>query len=242
MEPIPMVINDKFEGKLILFDFDGTLVDTKNYYFGLIADYLKSELGETISLAEKILSSMLAFDEKNIKWKLVRAAYHVSRELNNSRFRSLLAVIYLARNHNKYFINARPTKHAVDGLRMLKEKGISLGIISFSSKSKIQSFIENYFDDSFLIEENNILVKEDFGKTKEEAIMKFLQKFELKENKKLCAIVGDLGGDIIAGKNIGITSIGLTTGYTSEKLLLKAKPDRIFDSVLDIANNVIKIP
>lgn len=233
-----MVKKDSFEGKLILFDFDGTLVDTKAFYFGLIADYLKSEKTRTISVAEEILSSMLSFDERNIKWKIVRASYYVSRALGYNILRSILAVIFLARNHNKNFIAAKPTKHAVNGMKLLKSKGITLGIISFSSKHKILSFMENYLKNSSLIDPSNILVKQDFGKTKEEAILKFLRKFELNEAKNLCAIVGDLGGDIIAGKNVGITSIGITTGYASRKLLLEAKPDRIFDSIEEIANHI----
>ncbi|MHA1942345.1 MAG: HAD family hydrolase [Candidatus Hodarchaeales archaeon] len=234
-----MVIKDNFKGKLILFDFDGTLVDTKTYYFGLIADYLKSDKKETISVAGRILTSMLSFDEKNIKWKIIRASYRVSRVLGNNRLRAIRAVIYLVRNHNNYFEDAKPTKHAVEGLKLLKEKGITLGIISYSSKNKILSFLQNYVQDSTLFEISNIIVKKEFGKTKEEAINNFLKKFELTETKKLCAIVGDLGGDIIAGKNMGITSIGITTGYSSKQLLLEAKPDRIFNSVKEIANCVI---
>ncbi len=100
--------------------------------------------------------------------------------------------------------------------------------------------MHRYANDTVLFEESNILVKDDFGKTKEEAILKFLQKYKIGKNKNLCAIVGDLGGDIIAGKNMGITSIAMTTGYATKKLLLEAKPDGIFDSVQEFAQNVIE--
>ncbi|MHA1236247.1 MAG: HAD family hydrolase, partial [Candidatus Hodarchaeales archaeon] len=128
----------------------------------------------------------------------------------------------------------------VEGLEELRLKGISLGIISFSSKKKINEFINNYLPRKDYFPEDNILAAGEFGKTKEAGMITFLEKFNLTEKPQLCAIVGDLGGDIIAGNNVKLFTIGITTGYASEETLRKASPSLITSSLSEIADRVEK--
>ncbi|MHA1206718.1 MAG: HAD family hydrolase [Candidatus Hodarchaeales archaeon] len=204
--------------KAILFDFDGTLVDTKSYYFGLVAKFLGSDPEETISLAGTTISSKLSPKDANIKWELLKVCYIISRKLGYGYFKSIRAVLFLIRNHSKSFSKAQPTQYTVEGLEELRLKGISLGIISFSSKKKINEFINNYLPRKEYFPEDNILAAGEFGKT----------------------IVGDLGGDIIAGNNVKLFTIGITTGYASEETLRKASPSLITSSLSEIADRVEK--
>ena len=232
-----MTIQTKLPLKAILFDFDGTLVDTKTFYFQLIADFLNADPDRTISLAGEWIEAKLSPEDKNIRWLLLRAAYNVSRAMGFNYITSVRAVLYLIRNHSKSFNKAQPTKDALTGLKQLHEKGVQIGIISFSSRSKILDFISTYFTEDELFTQENILTKEDLGKIKEEAILSFIHKFNLSNDKNSCAYVGDLGGDFIAGNNLGIVSIGLTTGYGSKKILESSLPTVIFDTVLELAEN-----
>ncbi|MHA1513295.1 MAG: HAD family hydrolase [Candidatus Hodarchaeales archaeon] len=226
--------------KAILFDFDGTLVDTKSYYFGLVAKFLGSDPEETISLAGTTISSKLSPKDANIKWELLKVCYIISRKLGYGYFKSIRAVLFLIRNHSKSFSKAQPTQYTVEGLEELRLKGISLGIISFSSKKKINEFINNYLPRKEYFPEDNILAAGEFGKKKEAGMITFLEKFNLKEKPQLCAIVGDLGGDIIAGNNVKLFTIGITTGYASEETLRKASPSLITSSLSEIADRVEK--
>ena len=221
--------------KAVLFDFDGTLVDTKTFYFRMIADFLNTDPNTTISLAGDWISSKLSSEDTNIKWILVKAAYHVSRAMGFNYFTSLRAVWFLIRNHSKSFSKAQPTKDTISGLKKLQKKGIKMGIISFSSRNKILEFLSTHLHNHDFFPNENILTKEDLGKIKEEAILKFIRQFNLTEDKQSCAYVGDLGGDIIAGNNLGIVSIGLTTGYATRKTLESASPTRVFNTVLELA-------
>ena len=226
--------------KAILFDFDGTLVDTKSYYFGLVAKFLGSDPEETISLAGSIIYSRLSPKDSNIKWELLKVSYIISRKLGFGYLKSIRAVLFLIRNHSKSFSKAQPTQNTVEGLEKLRLTGISLGIISFSSKKKIDGFINNYLPRKKYFPEDNILAEGEFGKTKEAGIITFLEKFNLTEKPQLCAIVGDLGGDIIAGNNVKVFTIGITTGYASEETLRKASPSLITCSLSEIADRVEK--
>ena len=233
-----MAISNKLSLKAVLFDFDGTLVDTKTFYFKMIADFLKTDPETIISLAGDWIASKLSYNERNIKWKLVRAAYFVSRAMGFSHFTSLRAVWHLVRNHSKAFSKAMPTKDAINGLKKLKEKEIRMGIISFSSRKKVLEFLNEHLSENNILPRKNIITKEALGKTKEEAILFFLQHFELTDETDSCAYIGDLGGDIIAGNNMGTISIGLTTGYAPRKILEAASPTQVFDSVLEFAESV----
>ncbi len=224
--------------KAILFDFDGTLVDTKSYYFGIIADYLGSDRDKTIKIAEEIIESKLVPEDNNIRWEIVRTSYQVSRKMGFGIIRSILALWHLSRNHSKNFSSAEPTKDTIEGLVKLNELGVHLGIISYTSRRKIEYFLSKYIENKFMFSEECILAKGDFGNLKEKGIEKFLELFNLTKEKHLCAIVGDLGGDIISGNNLGITTIGLTTGYATSDILSKAGPSRIFDTVIELAKNV----
>ncbi|MCK4848094.1 MAG: HAD family hydrolase [Candidatus Heimdallarchaeota archaeon] len=226
--------------KAILFDFDGTLVDTKSYYFGLVAKFLGNDPEETISLAGKIISSRLSPKDNNIKWELLKASYIISRKLGYGYIRSIRAVMFLIRNHSKFFSKAQPTLNTVEGLEELRLKGIKMGIISFSSREKIERFIDNYLPKRVYFPDDSILAAGEFGKTKEAGIITFLENLNLTEKPYLCAIVGDLGGDIIAGNNVKLFTIGITTGYASEETLRKASPSLIAYSLSDIAHRVEK--
>jgi phosphoglycolate phosphatase-like HAD superfamily hydrolase len=238
MENKFMTFSNRLALKAALFDFDGTLVDTKTFYFKMIADFLKTDPDTTISLAGDWIASKLSYSETNIKYTLVRAAYYVSRAMGFNHFTSLRAVWHLVRNHSRAFSKAMPTKDAIKGLEKLKEKEIQMGIISFSSRKKVLEFLNEHLSMDDILPRQNIITKESLGKTKEEAILFFLQQFGLTDEADSCAYIGDLGGDIIAGNNLGTISIGLTTGYAQRETLEAASPTQIFDSVLEFAEYI----
>ena len=235
-----MIDSMKTPLKAILFDFDGTLVDTKSYYFGLVAKFLGSDPERTISLAGTIISSRLSPKDTNIKWELLKVSYIISRKLGFGYLKSIRAVLFLVRNHSKSFSEAQPTLNTVKGLEELRLKGINMGIISFSSKKKITKFIDKFLPTKGYFPADNILAKGGFGKTKEAGIFTFLESIDLTKKPHLCAIVGDLGGDIIAGNNMNLFTIGITTGYASEETLRKASPSLITSSISEIAEKVEK--
>lgn len=224
--------------KAILLDFDGTLVDTKSFYFSMLAQYLQTDPIEAIEQADEISFSKLSQSERNIKWLIVRTLYKVARALGYSRFRSLKATIFVGRNHTKLFTNAKPTKDALAAIRRLHASNIKLAIISFTSRKKISMFLDTHLKGTKYISEDNILAAGEFEKHKEAGIVYFMRKFNLAQTPQSCAIIGDLGGDTIAGQNVGITTFGLTTGFSTRKILRKNNPDAIYDTLLEMEKSV----
>jgi phosphoglycolate phosphatase len=61
--------------------------------------------------------------------------------------------------------------------------------------------------------------------------------FLIKENVRIAendVLIGDTGGDILAGKEIGVKTIAVTSGFLNEKALAEYKPDLIIDNVESI--------
>jgi phosphoglycolate phosphatase-like HAD superfamily hydrolase len=56
-----------------------------------------------------------------------------------------------------------------------------------------------------------------------------------------CVIVGDMEADIKMGKKVGATTIGVCTGFLDEEDFFKINPDFIFDSIVEIPDNLEKI-
>ncbi len=223
--------------KAILFDFDGTLVDTKQYYFGMLAQYLQVDLIRVISKADELTFSKLTSQERNVKWKIVKALYQVSRALGFSHIKSLKAMLFVGKNQSKHFSSAQPTKDALTALKRLHSTGIKLAIVSDSPRKKIATFLDKHLKGTNFFPEDRILASGEFTH-KEEGFIHFLRKFNLTNTPRSCAMIGDLGGDIIAGKTVGITTFAFAAGYSASDILLANKPDAIYETLLEMERSV----
>ncbi|MFX1544880.1 MAG: HAD family hydrolase [Promethearchaeota archaeon] len=222
--------------KAIIFDFDGTLIDTKQYYFGMLAQYLQIDPTLVIEKADEITFSKLSSRERNVKWKIIWTLYQVPRALGYGYIKSLRAMIYVGRNQSKRFSSAQPTKDALLALKRLHASGIKLAIVSDSPRKKIMQFVKKYLKDYFPTD--RILASGEFGKHKEEGYVHFLRKFHLTNTPRCCAMIGDLGEDILAGKTVGITTFAFTSGYSNPKTLQENNPDASFETLLEMEKSV----
>lgn len=224
--------------KAIIFDFDGTLVNTKQYYFGMLAQFLQIDPTRVVSKADELTFSTISSQERNVKWKIVKTLYKTSRALGFGRIKSLRATIYVGRNQSKRFSSAQPTPDALIALKRLHAHDMRVAIVSDSPRKKIEIFLEKHLLGTKFFSAENILAKGEYEKHKESGIVHFLRKFNLTDTPRSCAIIGDLGGDILSGKTIGITTFAITTGYSTHETLLETKPDAIYESLLEMEKSV----
>jgi len=177
--------------KTVLFDFDGTLIDTHNLIIqGLNRISMKSRgipfseedhasiLGKTLDIQMQMLSPD--------NWE-----YHVSDFQNWYRL-----------NHDFY---ANPYENIEDMLQMLRADGYQLGIVTNNSWEGLQmglDFLEihEYFD--------CIITREDVQESKPspEGILKALSL--LSTPPESCMFIGDSAGDILAARAAGVLPVG----------------------------------
>lgn len=189
----------------LIFDFDGTIVQSK-----ILAIQLFNELSEKYG-GRKINKDDIAYlSDLSVPDRL--------RALNVPLHKLPALILEGKREYNRAAVGLQPVEGIRDLLFGLKDNGYTLGILSSNTTENIQRFLDSYgltvFD--FVHSATNL-----FGKHK--AITNMARKLQIDRNQML--YVGDELRDIQACKKIGVNIVAVTWGFDSAALLAAAKPD-----------------
>ena len=205
--------------KLIIFDFDGTLGDTRR------------NIVTTMQMAIKELQ----LPERSE----AECASTIGLPLAGC-FRTLFPDILIPRcaetyrrifNENLQKITPEAFPGVVKTLKTLKEQGFVLTIASSRSRNSLTELTHNmgiadYI--SYLIGADD--VKE--AKPKPEPVLKTLAAMQFAANETL--VVGDMAVDILMGADAGAKTCGVTWGNGSREELKEAGADFIIDRIEDL--------
>ncbi len=193
--------------KLVIFDFDGTLFDTKKEVFS----NLEKELPK-IGIIMKTERDFEQFYKTNFYASL--KARNVSKK-KITLFKKMSAA--LRAKHAPY---AKAFKGILPMLRQLK-KSSRLAVISSSFSSSIKTSLrENKMLDYF-----DAVVGADKEENKVKKIKACMKK--LKARPSETAYVGDTAGDVIEAKKAKVKSVAVSWGFHPRRLLEKEKPNYI---------------
>ena len=119
----------------------------------------------------------------------------------------------------------------------LNKKGIKLGIISGNSTKTIKDFLNNKTNIG-KVKFDHILTTDgkNEGKTKADLIKESLKLWKIQ--KKDCIYIGDHPNDILAAKEAGVISAGVSTGVYRKDELKSYNPDILIEK-LDELNSYI---
>ncbi|WP_017415985.1 pyrophosphatase PpaX [Clostridium tunisiense] len=205
--------------KGILFDLDGTLINTNM----LIINSFKYVFKENLDL--------IVEDNEIVQYFGEPLAYTMAK-YTKDRIEELVQkyVEYSLSIHDEY---TESFKGVEEGLIILREKGYKLAIVTSKRRTTalrgLRLFdLEKYFE--------VIVSPEDTEKHKPEGepVLKACELLNLKPEEVV--MVGDSHNDILCGKNAGSkTCLVKYTALPLEKLL-EHKPDYVIDSVEEILN------
>lgn len=203
--------------KVMIFDFDGTLVDTFETLLKIV-ERLADEFGYPAPTPEKIEHL------KNLP----------SRQIIKNVDVDLIKIPALLRRVkielNKEIANIQIIPGIQPALIQLKHQGIQLGIITSNSKENVlavlqKHHLENCFD--FIYGETSI-----FGKHR--TINKLLKQIKIRPDQII--YVGDETRDIVAAKKSQIKAIAVSWGFNSKQALQAQKPDFLIDRPESLAS------
>lgn len=207
--------------KYIIFDFDGTIVDSSHVFIN-IGNSLAEKYGVNRITAEEF-KELGKLSVKDKCKKLGIPLYKVPR----------IAIEILEKFHHH-----TDDLHLIEGIKdtvtKLKEYGYKLGIISSNSVSNIEKFLKsvdlNVFDCIQCVP--GILGKH-------QTINKFIKKMNL--SREHVIYIGDELRDVISCKKACIKVIAVAWGYDSLELLSTGHPDFIAekpDEIIDFIRSV----
>ena len=200
---------------LLLFDFDGVLVDSIDVYEKTVTDCLQ-QIGQPLTRGRE---EFLELFEGNFYESLVQKGVDMDKFTAASA--GILAKINYA--EMKPFDAVRPV------LRELN-KNHPLVVISSNDTPTIREALRLYdlngiFDD---------ILGSDFMLSKTEKILYVIQKYSVKPQD--IYYIGDTTGDIKEGKQAGIKTVGVTWGWHSKTKMAGSQPDYLFDHPQDLLN------
>ena len=216
--------------KAVIFDLDGTVLDTLSTiaHFGNLAlehfgfDAIDNEeykyfAGDgKVQLIHRMLKYHGADDEET--FNKVEAKYDKEYEADP---------VYTT----KPFIGIVPE------LEKLKQRGVKLAILSNKPDNVTVMVAKQIFGDLFDIIHGK---RDNIGKKPNPEGTKLLLG-ELGAEVSECVFVGDTNVDIYTAKNVGMKSIGVLWGFRDEKELKDAKADYIIEKTDQIYDTILKI-
>jgi phosphoglycolate phosphatase len=208
--------------KHILFDFDGTLVDSRallvKLYNELAAQYQFRRIRDQDLALLRSLSITERVDRLGVPILQIPKLVIAGRQLYQENIRTL---------------------HVVPGMKeviaRISSQGIRSSILSSNSEMNIRLFLKNNKMDGAFKE--IISAKHIFGK--HHSIRKVMKQWGTSPSRMI--YVGDELRDIEACKQLGVPIVAVTWGYDSPRLLLSGQPDYLVNSPGELLKTLLAL-
>ena len=209
--------------KLVIFDLDGTLLDTIAD-LAVATNHALKQLGYPTHKTEVIRT----FVGNGINKLLERALPANERtEENVMRMRTHFIPYYDAHNADL----SAPYPGIVSLLEALQEKGLQLAVASNKYQEATAKLVEQYFPTISFIE---VLGQRDGIAVKPDPIIVFdiLKKTDVSKEEVL--YVGDSGVDMQTAQNAGVDAVAVTWGFRPRTELVSFQPKGLIDKAEEL--------
>ncbi len=203
----------------ILFDLDGTLIDTNAI---IVASYRHAY---ATLLPDLTISDDKIIDEIGPPLETIFSRYTKDSQLVNRLIKTYRD--YYTENEKKYH-HLYP--NVVETLQLLHKQGVKLAIVTSKFKEAAWPSFTHYNLDPYF---DAFIALEDVQNPKpdKEPVEKALAALNFPKNPLM---VGDNQSDILAGKNASILSAGVAWSIKGKSHLKEVNPDFIFNDMRDI--------
>jgi phosphoglycolate phosphatase len=223
--------NKKIVVDAVMFDLDGTLIDSVPLYYRII-DTSFDQTGLPPVSKEMLLEAM---KDGEFNWDVLLPP--VAKDEKEALIVSVRNVINdislpIFQEENKLFPNA------VEVLNQIDRAGLKMGLVTSALKITMDLKIKPLQDAKVLELFQVVMDGDDVEKKKPHAEPLVTCSRRLGVSPDRCVYVGDTRVDIMAGKAAGVKTISVLSGFDSYETLKNEKPDAIIDSIEQL-NTVI---
>ena len=206
--------------RLIIFDFDGTLCDTRDYIVHTMQQAIR-ELGLPPRSDEACAAT--------IGLPLKGCFLQLFPDLEDPDF--AMATYRRIFNENRATVRILPFPGVLEVIGRLKDAGYLLAVASSrSSRSLLEFLEENGLAELFscVLGADNVTL----AKPHPEPVLKVLEALNVPAEETL--VVGDMPVDILMGSRAGARTCGVTYGNSTRSELQEAGADYVIDSFSDL--------
>lgn len=206
----------------VLFDMDGTIIDTTEFIYQAFEYTLKTHGHSAVSREDLAKLMGLPLTDTYQRITLLKEVQHLFTTHDQFQRRNLQL--------------AAPFPHAIATIKTLRKHGIKTAVVTTRGKASTMLTLEKqqmvWLFDAIITFEDVSAPKPD-----PEPVLKALQLLEV--NPAQAMMVGDTDLDILAGHNAGVKTVGVTYGFQGEKIK-EAHPDHVIDSIEELVPIIIK--
>ena len=215
---------------LILFDLDGTLVETAPEICDAVNDTLQHFGFAGVSQIQ--VNDWIGHGTLEL---LIQALAFVQgksdAEIRNSERLTSIAAIFKTHYRARCGTRSHCYPHVVETLHRLKAQGVLLGVVT----NKEGAYTQTVLDAHRLTPLFDCVVSGDTLPTKKprpEGVLSCLESFQVKADRTL--FVGDSSIDVATARNAGVDVWVVPYGYNMGQSIADSLPDRIIASFLEI--------
>ena len=221
--------NKELNVTAVIFDLDGTLIDSIDIYFRIVENALE-RLGLPPVSRNKILA---AAESEDFKWELVLPQEVQSRQAN------VIDEAWAIINEiaPRMFADDLEILEGADvALKKVSAKGLKIGLVTSTQKHYLETKmlpLKTAGVDNLI---ETIVTSDDVEQRKPapDPLVMCAQKLALETAS--CVYIGDTATDMQAGKAAGMQTIGVLTGFDNYNTLKKERPDAIIDSIRNLGD------
>lgn len=208
--------------KAILFDLDGTLVDSTEFIYQAY-EYVLEKHGHEVTKRE-VMAPLIG-----------RGLHAIYSKIAPTGDPDVLSQAHISfQSENFHLIRSFP--NTLEVIKHLKLKSFKLGIITSRMKNTPQTLEAAGLDINLF---DVIITADDVKKVKPdpEGILLALKRLKIKAKEAI--FIGDGTHDIEMGKNAKVKTVGVTYGFGGE-IVREAKPNFVIDDLREFLKVMVK--
>ena len=224
--------NRKLTVDAVMFDLDGTLIDSVPTYYEII-DIVFAELGVP-AVSRKML--LRAMDDGDFDWDCVLPEHMKSRKVElTEKARKIIDEI--APQMFRKQVQLIPGAEVI--FSEMAVKGIKIGLVTSTPAQQMAVKMVPLINAGLYEQLEAIVTTDDVRHKKPAAEPLVLCSQTLGVSVQNCVYVGDTRVDIRAGKAAAMGTVGVLTGFDDRAALKNELPDAIIDSIAQLNETLV---
>lgn len=218
-----MVSDSDLDFDLILFDLDGTLLDTAGELADAVNDTLAA-LGERAVTGAQVRDWIGHGTRELLVCALADAGGRERESLRGSELLAQAGVLFDPHYENRCGTRSRPYPHALELLRRLRARGTRLAVVTNKDGRFTRPLLAHHRLAPLL---DAVVCGDEVPRKKPapDGILKCLARFGVPPSRTL--FVGDSAIDVASARNAGVAVWAVPGGYNQGQPIALSRPDRL---------------